>query len=372
MAQELITQDQHAVFPGATLPGAPGAMNVGAVAVEQQRAVAEAQGKMVLAKRFPRDENAAFAKLMDACKLPALANVAFYTVPRGGQKVTGPSIRLAEEIARVYGNFEYGHRELSRDDKKSEVEVFAWDVENNNVSRRQLTVMHVLDTRDGPRKLRDQKDIDDKIANVASKQLRGRILALMPKWMVEAAVEECRKTLAGTNDQPIGDRVRKMTQAFAKFGVTPKHLDAFLGHSLDNVTVEDIADLQGVFNAIKDGGKISDYFGEADEKEASTDTANKLTAAAQEGNQQRRQTGSKPPKKQTEQAAKQQVSSAAEQAPARDQEDTAGSAPDANSKDEETSSNIVKEPDAANQTDVGQQEGGAVQQAHGSEESDVF
>jgi hypothetical protein len=375
MAQELITQDQHAVFPGAsTLPGAPGAMNVGAVAVEQQRAVAEAQGKMVLAKRFPRDENAAYAKLMDACKLPALANVAFYTVPRGGQKVTGPSIRLAEEIARVYGNFEYGHRELSRDDKKSEVEVFAWDVENNNVSRRQLTVMHVLDTRDGPRKLRDQKDIDDKIANVASKQLRGRILALMPKWMVEAAVEECRKTLAGNNDIPIADRVRKMTQAFAKFGVTPKHLDGFLGHSLDEVTSEEIADLQGVFNAIKDGAKISDYFGEAEEKEASTDTANKLTAAAQEGNQQRRQTSSKQQKKQTEQAPKQQVSSAEEQSPASDQEATAGTAPDAQSNSAETSSNNLKEPNAVNQEEAGQEEIGAEQQAAGSqsEDSDVF
>lgn len=285
MAQDLIPQQQTVLMQ---LHNQDSGMNVGSVAIEQQRAVAEAQGKMALAKKFPRDENAAYAKLMDACKLPALANVAFYTVPRGGQKVTGPSIRLAEEIARVYGNFDYGHRELSRDDKKSEVEVYAWDMENNNFSRRQLTVMHVLDTRDGPRKLRDQKDVDDKIANVASKQLRGRILALMPKWMVEAAIEECRKTLTGNNDVPIADRVRKMTQAFAKYGVTPKHLDGFLGHSLDEVTSEEIADLQGVFNAIRDGGKISDYFGESEAAEASAATANVLTQAAAEGVQQQK------------------------------------------------------------------------------------
>ena len=89
---------------------------------------------------------------------------------------------MAEQIAQVFGNFQYGHRELSRDNKKSEVEIYAWDKQTNNRQIRQLTVLHVLDTRDGPKKLRDQKDIDNKIANVASKQMRGRILAMMPKW----------------------------------------------------------------------------------------------------------------------------------------------------------------------------------------------
>lgn len=290
MAQELMTQEQAGFMGMGGQSGLPAnsPMNAGSVAIESQRAIAEAQGQLTLAKRFPRDLNAAYAELMEACKLPALAEVAFYSLPRGKTTVNGPSIRLAEEIARVYGNFQYGHRELSRDDKKSEVEVYAWDMEKNNYSKRQITVMHVMDTREGPRKLRDQKDIDDKIANVASKQVRGRILALVPKWLSEAAIAECRKTLAGTNEMPISDRVRKMTQAFAKFGVTNKHLEAFLGHGLDDVTVEEIADLQGVFNAIRDGGKISDYFGESEAAEASVATANVLTQAAAEGVQQQK------------------------------------------------------------------------------------
>lgn len=274
----------------------PSAANTGSVSVEQSRAIAEAQGQLILAKRFPRDLNGAYAELMDACKLPALAQVAFYTLPRGKSSVTGPSIRLAEEIARVYGNFQYGHRELSRDDKKSEVEVYAWDMEKNNYSKRQITVMHVMDTKEGPRKLRDQKDIDDKIANVASKQVRGRILALVPKWLSEAAITACRETLAGKSDIPVAERVRKMTQAFAKFGVTGKHLETFLGHSLDAVDTDEIADLTGIFNAIKDGAKISDYFSEAESLEAqaaANATAQALTQTAQEGAQQRQQAADK-------------------------------------------------------------------------------
>lgn len=295
MSQELVSQSHGGDFPFAQNQqnNLPSAANTGAVSVEQSRAIAEAQGQLILAKRFPRDLNAAYAELMEACKLPALASVAFYTLPRGKSSVTGPSIRLAEEIARVYGNFQYGHRELSRDDKKSEVEVYAWDMEKNNYSKRQITVMHVLDTRDGPRKLRDQKDIDDKIANVASKQVRGRILALVPKWLSEAAIAACRETLAGKSEIPVAERVRKMTQAFAKFGVTTKHLEGFLGHSLDTVDTDEIADLTGIFNAIKDGAKISDYFSEV-ETEGNTATAEALAQASQEGAKQRKQQTQKP------------------------------------------------------------------------------
>lgn len=295
MSQELVSQSHGGDFPFAQNQqnNLPSAANTGAVSVEQSRAIAEAQGQLILAKRFPRDLNAAYAELMEACKLPALASVAFYTLPRGKSSVTGPSIRLAEEIARVYGNFQYGHRELSRDDKKSEVEVYAWDMEKNNYSKRQITVMHVLDTREGPRKLRDQKDIDDKIANVASKQVRGRILALVPKWLSEAAIAACRETLAGKSEIPVAERVRKMTQAFAKFGVTTKHLESFLSHSLDTVDTDEIADLTGIFNAIKDGAKIADYFSEV-ETEANTATAEALTQASQEGAQQRKQQTQKP------------------------------------------------------------------------------
>lgn len=283
MSTELVTQPQNQVTSfGQSKALAPG-VNAGAVTIESERAVAEARGQIQLAKMFPRDLNAAYAELMDACKLPALANVAFYSVPRGGSRVTGPSIRLAEEIARVYGNFEYGHRELSRSGDKSEVEVYAWDKEKNNRSPRQLTVMHVLDTKDGPRKLRDQKDIDDKIANVASKQVRGRILALLPKWLVEAAVEECKKTLAGTNDEPLSVRVRKMTQAFARFGVTAEHIERHLGHKLDDILLDELVELTGIFNALKDGAAPSEYFGAQEKVETAASTAAAIAETAKQG-----------------------------------------------------------------------------------------
>jgi hypothetical protein len=271
-------QNQPPMFQGRQVP--THGMNVGAVAIEQERAIAEAQGKLVLAKRFPRDLNAAHADLMAACKSKAFASVAFYAKPQGGSTVTGPSIRMAEQIAQVYGNFDYGHRELSRDDKKSEVEVYAWDMQNNNYTRRQKTVMHLRDKTGGAVKLVNQSDIDQKINNVASKEMRGLILAMMPKWLVEDAIQECKKTIAGTNDEPLDVRVRKMTQAFAKYGVKAQHLEKHLGHSLDTVMLDELVELTGIFNALRDGEPASELFpmeAPADEQPAA---AKAITAAA--------------------------------------------------------------------------------------------
>lgn len=267
MSNELTTQTGENAAP--TNPFgrmmAPAGGNAGAIAIESERAIAEAQGQLVLAKKFPRSMAAATADLMEACKSPEFAASAFYTVPNRG---SGPSIRFAEEVARVYGNFQYGHRELSRSEGKSEVEVYAWDMEKNNYSKRQITVLHVLDTKNGSRRLTDQADIDNRIANVASKQMRGRILALVPKHLVAAGIAECKKTLAGNNDKPISHRVRDMIGAFSRYGVTVEQLEKYLGHKLDDTTLDELVDLTGVFNAIKDGAKPSDYLSNTEETAA--------------------------------------------------------------------------------------------------------
>lgn len=241
--------------------------NTGSIAIEQQRAIAEARGQIQLAKMFPRSNSEALSELVEACKNWDFAKSAFYSVPNRG---SGPSIRFAEEVARCYGNFEYGHRELSRSKGKSEIEVFAWDKEKNNVSKRQITVEHIRDTKTGPKPLRDQADIDNRIANVASKQMRGRILAIVPKTFVEMGLAECRKTLAGNNTQSMNEKISQMVVEFGEFGVRPDQITAYIGHNVDDCSVDDLTELFGVYNAIKQGARVSDYFGGKEESQPKT------------------------------------------------------------------------------------------------------
>ncbi|MBP5431585.1 hypothetical protein [Ruminococcus sp.] len=239
---------------------APG-INAGAVTIESSKAIAEAQGKLIIAKNFPRDEHLAYSKAIEACKRKSLAEKAIYSYPRSGSTISGPSIRLAEELARCWGNVDFGIKELSQKDGESEMSAYCWDMETNTMSSQTFVVAHVRDTKKGQVRLTEQRDIYENNANMAGRRLRARILAILPPDLVEAAVLECKKTLAGNNDTPISDRINKMVVAFNKFGVKIDTIEQRLGRKIDTMTTDDISEYIGIYNSLKDGNSsISDWF----------------------------------------------------------------------------------------------------------------
>lgn len=274
--KEIVTQEQQlpnmpSVNSGVTVPS--NNVNQGTVLIEQSRAIAEAQGKLVIAKRFPRDEVQAYAKAMEACQRPAMAEKAFYSFPRGGQVVEGPTIRFAEELARCWGNIDYGIKELSQDEGKSEMQAYAWDLETNAQSVQNFTNPHAREVGKKMQTLTSQRDIYENNANMATRRLRSRILAILPSWFVEECIEECKKTLAGNNKEPLIDRVKKMVVTFGKLGVTQEQIEKRLGRKVDTMTIDDFTDYIGIYNAIKQGeSKIAEWF-EAEK------TASELTDA---------------------------------------------------------------------------------------------
>lgn len=236
-------------------------INQGTVAIEASRAIAEAQGKLVIAKRFPRNEIQAFANMKKACQRTGLANKTFYSYPRGGETVSGPTIRLAEELARCWGNIDFGIKELSQDNGKSEMQAYAWDLETNTMSVQNFTNPHAKEVKGKIKTLTSLRDIYENNANMAGRRLRARILAVLPADFVEEAVAECRKTLAGKNNIPLTDRVRKMVVEFEKLGVTQEMIEKRLGRGLDTMTAEDLTDYIGIFNSLKDKNtKVSEWF----------------------------------------------------------------------------------------------------------------
>lgn len=236
-------------------------INQGTVAIEASRAIAEAQGKLVIAKRFPRDEVSAYAKAMEACQRPSMAEKAFYSFPRGNQTVEGPTIRFAEELARCWGNIDYGIKELSQDDGKSEMQAYAWDLETNAQSVQNFTNLHQREVGKKMQVLTSLRDIYENNANMATRRLRSRILAILPSWFVEDCIAECKKTLAGQNDTPLIDRVKKMIIQFAKLGVTQEQIENRLKKKVDSMNADDFVEYVGIYNAIKQGeSKISEWF----------------------------------------------------------------------------------------------------------------
>ena len=240
--------------PGAVAPAT-------AMDIEQSRAMQEVQAAMIVAKRFPRDEVRALNRIMQDCKRPGLAEAAEYAYPRGDTLVSGPSIRLAEAMARHWGNLDYGVRELSRGPASSTWEAHCWDQETNTRSTKTFEVPHRRHTRNGDYALTDPRDIYELGANLAGRRLRACILAVIPGYVAEEACKACQKTLSGPSQGPIQDRLAKMVQAFSEFGVTQEMIEARLGHNLAAVVEPELAQLRKIFRSIKDAmSKREDWF----------------------------------------------------------------------------------------------------------------
>lgn len=230
----------------------PGAA-IGAISVESERAIAEAQAAMIVAQSRPRHEMGAYAKIQEVCKLPSFAAQALYSYKRGGSTITGPSIRMAEELARCWGNFQYGMLELSQHDGSSEYQAFAHDLETNVRTYQNFTVNHIRDSGSGSKQLTDQRDIYEIGANNGARRMRARILALLPAWYVDDAVQAVEKTRAERDkDRPISEIIRGLAAYAQGMGVTTAMLEARLGHPLEQTQPAEIQTLRGVFTAIKD------------------------------------------------------------------------------------------------------------------------
>ena len=226
------------------------------------REAQEVQAAVFMAKRFPRDENAAMSRIMRACERKGLAAKATYSYPKGGTNVTGPSIRLAEAIAQSWGNIQSGVVELSQQEGESTCMAYCWDIETNTRECKIFTVKHQISTKNGMKVLTDPRDIYELVANQGARRKRACILNIIPGDVVDAAVERCNRTLQSGEQRPLIDRLREMTDRFQKnFSVPLSSIEQYFGYPLNVFTAMDGQTLAGIYNALREGAaKREDYF----------------------------------------------------------------------------------------------------------------
>lgn len=224
-----------------------------ATTIEQSRAVAEVQAAIVLAQRCPRDETRALSRAIEACKTREVAEMAFFKLPRGGSTVQGETIHLAVELARCWGNINYGVMELNRDEAAgmSEMLAYAWDLETNARNSMAFLVPHVRDTKSGQKRLVDVRDIYENNANMGARRLRECIFRSLPSYLKEQAKAACYKTLeTKASEKPIAVAIAEAVNAFAGIGISRERLEGKVG-PLDKLTPADLANLEVSFRSIK-------------------------------------------------------------------------------------------------------------------------
>ena len=262
--------------------GAPlaqgGASNISTAQIVS-REVAEMQAQIYLAKQFPRDQRQATDRILTACQRPGLASVAVYAYSRGGSNISGPSIRLAEEIARNWCNIECGWNEMERLDDMSKVRAFAWDKETNVLKTLFFFVPHYRSTKKGRNRITDERDLYELLANSAARRMRNCVLALIPGDVVDAAVEQCQKTMISKCDvTPEG--LLRLVESFESFGVTKRAIEARLGRRIDAIAPAQYLRLREIYASLRDGmSEPSDWFEPTPEADAAPSATEKVKAA---------------------------------------------------------------------------------------------
>ena len=237
------------------------------------REMEEVKGQIFMAKQFPRDIFQSEHRILDNCKRPSLAGQAVYSYPRGGAKVEGPSIRLAEVLAQNWGNLSYGIKELEQREGESVAMAFCWDLETNVRQEKVFTVKHSRKAKGKVKKLDDPRDIYELVANNGARRVRACILGVIPGDIVDKAVEECNRTLAGQNSKPLKERVNEAVKAFKeKYRVTQEQIESYFGYNVSAFTERDVLDLVKIFNSLKDGmSKPEDWFNKEPQNKPKSD-----------------------------------------------------------------------------------------------------
>lgn len=238
-----------------------GAAGENMLSTEHTRTAAQVVASIESARRYPRDMHRAYNSIMKACERYGLADVATYSYPRGGETVTGPSIRLIEEIARNWGNMHFGIVQLSQNSKETVMEAYAWDLETNYRPSTVFTVPHQMKARGRIKELSDPRDVYEHTANMGARRLRAMLQRALPSDVIDAAQRKCQETLRAGASANLEDKIRAMLLAFAKLSVTQQHIEDKIGHPVADMDVDEMLELTSIYNSIKDGAaKREDHF----------------------------------------------------------------------------------------------------------------
>lgn len=249
-----------------------------------QIAKAEQQGEIqaaaVIAKKFPRDEAKCRSELLATCQLSEFAGSiddpsepsAYYSFPRGRKfdKITelwvpnivsGPSVKLAREATRIFGNIRYGFLITHDDDESRGITGWAWDLEKNLPIYGSDFFKKLIQRKqaDGGTRweLADERELRELTFRRAAILIRNSLLALFPSYFINQMVRECKQTVgrakSGESKTDLQERIERMVLAFSQYGISWDQLSTYLHKPKEEITDEDLADLRGTYEAIKDG-----------------------------------------------------------------------------------------------------------------------
>jgi len=262
-----------------------------------ETAKAEVQAAFIMAMHRPRSAENARQEILKFCRKPDFAEAVEYSKPVGGGKITGLSIRFAEQALAKWGNVRTTQRVTYEDDTVRRIQVKVMDLESNAEFSREISISKTVERKNSKGRdvvsertnsygdkvfivLATDDEVSIKEAAAVAKVIRNEGLRLLPYDIKEEALETARATLRQRDAEDPDAAARKITDSFAAVGVPATELEKYLGHPTGQITPAELADLRKMFAAIKGGeARWSDYILDV-EAEPKKDAEGALKGAA--------------------------------------------------------------------------------------------
>jgi hypothetical protein len=233
---------------------------------------AEIDMQISTAKRYPRDLATVKASMIGAATLDQeTAALCFYSLPRGGKDIKGPSVRLAEIAVSCYKNLRAGTRIVAIEAGENPhvvVQAVCHDLEANTAvtieKRRIIQAKKIYKNKEvvGKHPISDD-DINLAANSCSAIAFRDSVFKVVPGVITQAAYKAAMRCAVG-DQKTLVERRAAAIVTFGKMGVSEARVLAMLDvRKVELITVEHLETLVGVLSALKDGmTTIAEVFGE--------------------------------------------------------------------------------------------------------------
>jgi len=216
---------------------------------------AEVDIQIATAKRYPRVVSQCIQKIKDLATLdPETAEACWYVLPRAGDKVQGPSVRLAEIVASSWGNIRVGTKIVGIDDTHVTTHGLCHDLETNVAI--QMEVKRRITNKHGKRFSEDMITTTSMAAS--SIALRNAIFKVVPMAIFKNVIEEIRRVGMGKERSLVESRNAALTW-FKGQGITKEQILSLLSRmgeseikDTEDIGVKEVQLLRGVITAVNE------------------------------------------------------------------------------------------------------------------------
>lgn len=233
---------------------------------------AEIDTQIATAKAFPRSLTKFRDKALSMATFSEdIAAACTYALPRGGSKLEGPSIRLAEIVAASYTNVQYGGRVIANDGKMITAQGVCIDLENN--VKATVEVSRKITDKNGKTYNQDMQVMTGNAAIAIA--VRNAIFKVIPGALVSAIQDKAKEVARGTAETLVVRRDKAIAY-FKSIGVKEEQLCAVLEiKKVGDIDLDKLETLTGMKTAIKNGEATVKSLFEADSPAENKDAVKK-------------------------------------------------------------------------------------------------